>query len=280
MTLEPNPLRNDGDQRMPVLFVSHGAGPLPLLRHPTHNAMLDVFTDLRSELPEPAAVLLISAHWESETVAVTAAASPGLLYDYYGFPEGSYRISYPARGAPDLANAVQKRLASVRIDANVDEKRDFDHGMFVPMKLLFPGADVPTVQVSLKSSLDPAEHIQMGRALRDLRDSGVMIIGSGLSFHNMQLFQRDETPPAQNAVASSRDFHKWLDDALTGEGKEDSHREDAMRNWESAPSARLCHPREEHLLPLHVCVGAAGSPARKVIPFGLLGFDARCYVWS
>jgi aromatic ring-opening dioxygenase catalytic subunit (LigB family) len=273
---------SDGDRgnRMPVLFISHGAGPLPLLGHPTHDPMLDACVDLRAELPVPAAVLLISAHWESETISVTGAGSPGLLYDYYGFPRESYQITYQAPGDPDLAREIRERLSSAGFVATLDTDRDFDHGMFVPMKLLFPEATVPVVQVSLKGSLDAVTHLRMGRALEGLRNSGVMIIGSGLSFHNMQLFQRDATPPSKSAVAASLDFHKWLDDTLTSDDLDEDGRSAAMSNWDNAPSARVCHPREEHLLPLHVCVGAARTQATQVMRFQLLGFDARCYVWS
>ena len=168
------PAADPGHARMPVLFVSHGAGPLPLLRHPTHEAMREAFADLRPELPEPTAVLLVSAHWESDTVSVTAGGAPGLLYDYYGFPEESYRITYPAPGAPALARDVRARLSSEGFTVRLETDRDFDHGMFVPMKLLFPDANVPTVQVSLKGSLDPVEHLAIGSALEGLRERKVI----------------------------------------------------------------------------------------------------------
>lgn len=241
--------------------------------------MLDAFADLRPELSEPTAVLLVSAHWESDTVSVTAADTPGLLYDYYGFPEESYQITYPAPGAPDLARDVHARLGSEGLAVRLEFDRGFDHGMFVPMKLLFPDANVPTVQVSLKGSLDPAEHLAIGRALEGLRDHGVMIIGSGLTFHNVELLSPEQTPH-ERVVAANLDFHEWLDDTLTRSELDEHHRISAMSNWEDAPAARLCHPREEHLLPLHVCVGAARSPATRVVQFDMLGFGVRCYVWS
>jgi aromatic ring-opening dioxygenase catalytic subunit (LigB family) len=198
----------------------------------------------------PRALLVVSAHWEEPVPTVMTAARPPMLYDYYGFPPDSYRITWPAPGEPALAARVRALLGAAGFATGEDAERGFDHGAFVPLKLTYPEADVPTVQLSLKRGLDPREHLAMGRALRPLRDEGVFIVGSGMSFHNMRAFGDPR------AVGGAEAFDAWLGETAALEA---SARDERLAAWASAPSARQSHPREEHLLPLMVVAGAAGS---------------------
>jgi aromatic ring-opening dioxygenase catalytic subunit (LigB family) len=196
----------------------------------------------------PKAVLMISAHWEEKDFAVMSHPHPPMLYDYSGFPENTYQIHYTAPGAPQLAERVLGLLQSAGIAAHLDPARGFDHGAFVPMAVVYPDASVPVVQLSLKRGLDPQEHLAAGRALAALRKEGVLIIGSGSSYHNLRMLGPESKEP-------SAAFDDWLQ--RTVEGKNASERSAALLSWETAPSARVAHPREEHLLPLMVAVGAA-----------------------
>jgi aromatic ring-opening dioxygenase catalytic subunit (LigB family) len=182
---------------------------------------------------------------------------PPMLYDYYGFPPESYEITWPAPGDPALASRVRELLGAAGIESGTDGARGFDHGAFVPFKVTYPDADVPAIQLSLKKGLDPAEHIAIGRALAPLRDEGVYILGSGLSFHNLGIL-RDP-----RAVPISEKFDAWLRDAVA---KPAAERNELLTRWADAPAARLAHPREEHLIPLMVVAGAAGED-RASIPY-------------
>lgn len=198
----------------------------------------------------PRALLVVSAHWEADVPTLMTSPNPPMLYDYYGFPPAAYEIRWPAPGAPWLAARVATLLGQADIPCAVDDQRGFDHGTFVPLGRSFPNADVPTVQLSLKSGLDPKLHLALGRALMPLRDEGVFIIGSGMSYHNMRGFG------SAQADADAQAFDAWLQEtiALPSEA-----RDQRLAAWESAPSARRVHPREEHLLPLMVVAGAAGD---------------------
>jgi aromatic ring-opening dioxygenase catalytic subunit (LigB family) len=209
-------------------------------------------------LPEPAkAVLMVSAHWEAPNPTLMTAAEPPMLYDYYGFPPETYEVKWPAPGAPELAGEVDSLLSRAGFGSSRDGKRGFDHGTFVPMALSYPGADIPTLQMSLVEGLDPALHLKLGRALAPLRDQGVLIIGSGMSYHNLRAFQRHmQGGPAPED--DSKAFDEWMAEAVQSPADE---RESRLVQWEKAPAARASHPREEHLLPLHVCAGAALSDA-------------------
>jgi len=198
----------------------------------------------------PRAVLVVTAHWEAPCPTVSSAAHPAMLYDYTGFPPESYQIRWPAPGHPTLAEEVRALLAAAGLATAADPHRGFDHGTFVPMKLAFPEASVPTVQLSLIRGLDPAQHLAMGRALAPLRDAGVLILGSGMSYHNMRGFFRPGARPASEA------FDGWLAVTVTAAPAVRAAR---LLRWTEAPAAREVHPREEHLLPLHVVVGAAGD---------------------
>jgi aromatic ring-opening dioxygenase catalytic subunit (LigB family) len=195
----------------------------------------------------PKAVLVISGHWEDAVFSVMSNPHPSMLYDYSGFPSHTYRVVYPAPGAPELAEHVRSLVAAAGLPTRLDLQRGFDHGTFAPLVVMYPKADVPVIQLSMKAGLDPAEHIAMGRALAPLRDDGVLIVGSGLSYHNLRLFGPQGRAPSQA-------FDQWLHNAMISNPSE---REALLLNWEAAPSARIAHPREDHLIPLMVAVGAA-----------------------
>jgi len=207
-----------------------------------------------SDVTRPRALLVVSAHWEEAEFTVNTGAAPGMLYDYGGFPPEAYQLSWPAPGAPDVAIEVRDLLADAGMDSAADDQRGLDHGTYIPLMLAWPHADIPVVQVSLKSGLDPEAHLALGRALAPLRDSGVYLIGSGNSFHNMRAFFGNDP----RAVAASERFDAWLAEAVVSP----ETREERLARWSEAPAARFCHPREEHLIPLMVAAGAATEPGR------------------
>lgn len=246
-------------ERLPTYFISHGGGPWPWMEGDTRADYSRLAASLRAIPGEigatPKAVLMVSAHWEAPAFTVMANAQPPMIYDYYNFPEHTYRIRYPAPGSPELAQRVRALLSGAGIAVDVDAQRGFDHGLFAPMAVMYPRADMPVLQLSLKEGLDPAEHLAAGRALAPLRDEGVLIVGSGLSYHNLRAFG----PPG---AAASAAFDAWLGDAMR---QAPQARAQALVDWARAPSARAAHPREEHLLPLMVAVGAAqDEPAERV----------------
>jgi len=258
------------------MFLSHGGGPLPLLDDPAHRQMVALLEQLRSEIAQPRAIVLISAHWEEQVATLTSGENPSLIYDYYGFPAESYEITYPAPGLPALAEKIQASLGREGISAVLDAQRGFDHGLFVPLKLLFPDADIPCVQLSLNKSFDPAEHIRMGRALAGLAAEDVLVIGSGFSFHNMKAFF---SSPPEHANQLNRQFDDWLVETLMDRTLSEAQRTERLVHWDKAPAARFCHPREEHLLPLHVCYGAAGGPAREIYSIEVIGKTTSFFMW-
>jgi aromatic ring-opening dioxygenase catalytic subunit (LigB family) len=247
-------------ERMPAIFLPHGGGPWPFVDvgfgDPEEHARLRRYLErLPSFAPfRPRAVLAISAHWEAPVPTVASAPRPPMLYDYHGFPPESYAITWPAPGDPALAAEVRALLEGAGLESAEDPARGFDHGTFVPLKLAFPAADVPTVQLSLVAGLDPSRHLAIGRALRPLRDAGVLIVGSGMSYHNLRGFFSG----AAAAQRAAREFDAWLQEAVQ---RPEPQRDEALTGWASAPSARACHPREEHLLPLLVVAGAGGASA-------------------
>jgi aromatic ring-opening dioxygenase catalytic subunit (LigB family) len=258
-----------------MVYFSHGGGPLPILGDPGHQAMIDFMTQLPAQLTRPAAILVISAHWEERAATLQAAARPPMFYDYYGFPEAAYAIKYPAPGSPDLAARIAGLLTRDGIASAVDAQRGFDHGLFIPLKLMYPAADIPALQLSLLRGLDPAAHLALGRALAELRDENILVIGSGFSFHNLRAFDmRGATAPDPANDA----FQDWLIETCAGPLAQ-PEREQRLLAWEQAPSARYCHPREEHLLPLHVCAAMAGGPGRLVFDDRILGKRSVAFLW-
>ncbi|MBA4108542.1 MAG: dioxygenase [Leptothrix sp. (in: Bacteria)] len=246
--------------RLPTYFISHGGGPWPWMKTQMNGAYDQLEASLRAvpgQLGQtPKAVLVISGHWEEPEFTVMAAPQPPMIYDYSGFPQHTYAITYPAPGSPALAERVQTLIRAAGLPARLDAQRGFDHGTFVPLFSIYPEAQVPVLQLSMKSSYDPAEHLALGRILAPLRDEGVLIIGSGLSYHNLRAF-------GPGGQAASKAFDQWLQSALVDSSPAERSRR--LLDWASAPAARMAHPREDHLVPLMVAVGAAeGESARCV----------------
>lgn len=263
----------------PVVFLSHGGGPLPLLNDPGHAELLAAFERIRERLQalprSPSALLFVSAHWEADEPVITSAAAPSLFFDYHGFPPETYQLRYPVSGAPALAEHLAAVLNQVGFKPRLDLQRGLDHGVFVPAMLLFPEADVPCLQVSLLSTLDPARHIELGKALSVLREQNVLILGSGFSFHNMRAFF---AAPSEHEAVLNHGFEAWLEQTLRE--VDQAERESRLRQWREAPGADFCHPREEHLLPIHVCAGAARTPVTAQWHFTALGRQGSCYWWD
>jgi 4,5-DOPA dioxygenase extradiol len=258
-----------------IVYFSHGGGPLPILGDASHKRMVEFMLQLPDRLRKPDAILVISAHWEESVATLLGAQMPSMFYDYYGFPNEAYEITYPAPGSPGLANRIIELLRKGNIPAHLDGERGFDHGLFIPLKMMYPQADIPCLQLSLLRGLNPTAHISLGKALRELRPENILVIGSGFSFHNLRAFSwhgNSAPDPANDA------FQKWLIEACIGPIPQ-SEREQRLIKWEEAPSARYCHPREEHLLPLHVCLGMADRPARAIFDDQILGKRAVAFLW-
>lgn len=237
--------------KLPTYYVSHGGGPWPYMED-----WAPMFTELKASLEamvrelgtRPKAVLVITGHWEEREVTVSSGEHPPMIYDYGGFPPHTYSVKYAAPGSPEVAARVQSLLVDAGIEARQDPRRGFDHGTFVPLVVMYPEADVPVVQLSLRADYDPAVHVAIGRALAPLREEGVLIVGSGVSYHNLRNFGPQAHEP-------SRQFDGWLQQVLTR--SEPDVRTERLAHWTEAPAARQCHPQEDHLLPLMVVVGAA-----------------------
>jgi len=260
----------------PTIYLPHGGGPCFFMDPPPDEpsrwvAMGDYLRSLPLLLPRrPDALLVISGHWEMQKPTVLAASHPYLLFEYYGFPPHTYQLTYPAPGAPQLAKRVRGLLAEAGFDSDEELDRGYDHGIFIPMKVAFPEADIPILQLSLQKSLDPALHIAIGKALAPLRAENVLIIGSGLSFHNLPALG----DPRARAPAEA--FDRWLTETLCDRPVEE--RETVLARWEAAPGSRICHPREEHLLPLMVAAGAGtGEPGRHTFSGTIWGKAVSAY---
>ncbi len=264
-------------QKLPrSIFISHGGGPLPLLGDERHHEMLVCLKDLAAAIPRPDAIVVVSAHWEEKRPTITAARNPSLIYDYSGFPAESYEIKYPCVGEPALADEIFHLFTARYIDAGLDEERGLDHGAFVPLKNMYPEADSPCVQVSLVDTLDPSTHIEVGRALGSLHKRNVVVIGSGFSFHNVRAFF---APDGSEGDRLNEAFEEWLQAACSGSHYSEEQRYELLARWSDAPGARYCHPREEHLLPLHVCYGLARSPCTKRMELTIMNKKSSMYVW-
>ncbi len=232
--------------RMPVLYLSHGAPPLA--DDPTWTAQLASWS---AELPRPTSILVVSAHWESAPLTVGATDQVPLTYDFWGFPERYYQVTYDAPGAPELAADVKALLSRPGHEVHQDPRRGLDHGAYVPLVEMFPDADIPVLQVSMPS-LDPRELFGVGRALAPLRDSGVLIIGSGFTTHNLSEANFGDT--TGSAPQWGREFDAWTKEAV------ESGDVDAVLDFEHrAPAARRAHPRTEHFAPLFVSLGATAD---------------------
>jgi aromatic ring-opening dioxygenase catalytic subunit (LigB family) len=248
--------------RMPTVFLPHGGGPWPftndhMLGKPMYANLSTYMRSFTRMLPcTPRAILTISAHWEEDAPTVMTHPSPPMLYDYVGFPPETYTIVWTAPGSPDLADSIQQLLCNAGFHPAANPDRGFDHGTFVPLMLAYPDAEIPTLQLSLKTGLDPAEHLALGNALAPLRDEKVLIVGSGMSYHNIGalLGNLRQTSASTPTLQDSIEFDTWLNESML---LEPNQRKKRLLEWEKAPQARSAHPREEHLMPLHVVAGAA-----------------------
>lgn len=238
--------------------------------------MVDCLQEITRKLRKPSAIIVVSAHWEEDLPTATSGAHPSLIYDYYGFPEASYSIRYPCPGDPGLANQVYTVLNDAYFPARVDPQRGFDHGLFVPLKIMFPEANIPCIQLSLMNNLDPIDHINLGRSLRGLSHDNLLVIGSGFSFHNIKEFFISET---QDSKLMNEAFEDWLIDTCSSREIDENERAQRLINWEKTPYARYCHPREEHLLPLHVCYGLAQSSCTEYFELQILNKKSSMYLW-
>ena len=259
-----------------ALFLSHGGGPLPLLGDARHTEMISCLEKIAADIPRPDAMVVVSAHWEAPTATITAGAHPPLIYDYYGFPPESYQIRYPCPGEPALAREIHRTLESRCIEARLDETRGFDHGLFIPLKIMYPDGDIPCVQLSLVDNLDPGLHIDIGTALESLAEKNVLVVGSGFSFHNLKAFFSDDS---HTGAKANEGFEAWLGNVCTDTGLTERERREQLTRWSEAPGARFCHPREEHLLPLHVCYGVAQSPCSQRYDLTIMDKKASMYLW-
>ncbi|MCT7953046.1 dioxygenase [Ancylothrix sp. C2] len=245
--------KTDNKITLPTYFISHGGGPWPWLKH-ERSGYKHLEASLQ-ELPKeigitPKAILVISGHWEEKEFTVMSSTAPPMIYDYSGFPEHTYHIKYPAPGSPQLAHRVQELLTQAGFSVQSDDNRGFDHGVFTPLAVAYPEANVPIVQLSMRRDYDPEAHLGAGRALAPLRNEEVLILASGLSYHNL----RQMGPQAR---VPSHEFDEWLTQTLCQTQSE--ARNELLRNWTQVPSARLAHPTEDHLIPLMVAVGAASE---------------------
>jgi 4,5-DOPA dioxygenase extradiol len=267
--------KSNSQNKAQIVYFSHGGGPLPILGDQSHKAMIDFMLQLPAQLRKPDTIIVISAHWEESKATLLGSQRPPMFYDYYGFPDEAYEINYPAPGSPELANRIAGLLTRNNIPVHIDPERGFDHGLFIPLKLMYPQADIPSLQLSLLRGLNPAIHIALGKVLSELMNENILVIGSGFSFHNMGAFswEEDNSPDPANEA-----FQNWLIDVCTGPISQ-SVREKNLIDWQKAPSARYCHPREEHLMPLHVCLGMAGKQASLIFNDYILGKRAVAFLW-
>ncbi len=259
--------------RFPVAYISHGGGPCFFMDwNPPHewDGLRAALEGIGPSLPEPpSAIVVITAHWEGREFLIASNPNPSLIYDYGGFPPHTYQITYDAPGSPATASRVAQLLTGAGIDHGIDPTHGWDHGVFIPLKVMFPDADVPVVAVSVRHDLDPVAHLELGRALAPLRNEQVLIVGSGSSFHHFGNFGRQEY-----AVP----FDQWLNDVVVQSTEE---RWTSLTNWTAAPHARDAHGREEHLVPLMVAAGAADDlPARTIFRDQVMGTTMSCWLFD
>ena len=267
--------QNKVQRKAQIVYFSHGGGPLPILGDASHRAMIDFMLRLPSQLKKPDAILVVSAHWEERVATLLGAPMPSMFYDYYGFPNEAYGITYPAPGSPKLAERIAELLKQNQIPVRIDPQRGFDHGLFIPLKMMYPQADIPSLQLSLLRGLDPAVHMALGKTLHALLDENILVVGSGFSFHNMGAFIWEG---GHMHDAANDSFQNWLIETCTSP-LSPSEREQRLIEWQKAPGARYCHPREEHLLPLHVCVSMADKAGATIFDDYILGKRSIAFLW-
>jgi aromatic ring-opening dioxygenase catalytic subunit (LigB family) len=259
-----------------ILYIPHGGGPLPLLDEATYGIMNSYLRGFNEGIKKPDAIVVVSAHWEASVVSITANPKPPMLFDYFGFPPETYQYEYPAAGEPELAGHVHKLLGNAGIQSHLDHDRGFDHGVYIPLMLMYPQADIPCIQISLTDSMDAAFHIRLGKALASLKQENLLILGSGYSFHNMAVFMSEANDASK---LKNRQFEDWLAQTCSDTGLSETEREQRLADWALAPHARFCHPREEHLLPLQVCYGVGGSAAMTTFQEPVGGLITSAYQW-
>lgn len=257
-------------KRVAPLFVAHGGGPLPLLGDSSHTEMVQNFKLLSKKITKPKAIVVISAHWEESEFTLLETPSPQLFFDYYGFPEESYQYKYPAPLATDVNIKIKQIFKEAGLTLNSENKRGYDHGVFVPLILLYPEADIPITQISLKSNLNPKSHYQLGVILSKLSDEGILIFTSGMSYHGS--FGRTN-------LSDNITYHEYLKNALTVEESLEN-RLDLIINWNKTKEAKKCHPREEHLIPLHVAFGAAKGGKALLQEYQIMGYKVFNAIFS
>lgn len=257
--------------RLPAIFLSHGSPTLPLEQSPS----VDFLRQLGPALGRPAAILMVSAHWDTARPAVSAAPAPETIYDFYGFPRELYRLRYPAPGAPQLAPRVADLLAAAGMKTDIDPDRGLDHGAWTPLFHMYPEANVPVTQLSIQWEQGAAHHVRVGEALRPLRDEGVLIIGSGGATHNLRelSYQRGNPVPQPWTV----EFNEWLAEAVLAR-----RTEDLIEYRKIAPFGAQNHPTDEHLIPIFVALGAGdpGGETRRLhtrIASGVISMDAYAF---
>ncbi|KAF2740802.1 extradiol ring-cleavage dioxygenase [Polyplosphaeria fusca] len=270
----------------PVIALSHGGGPMPILGDPRSA---NITASLKTKVPkilklgtdeEPKAIVLVTAHWSTKVPTVSSAAKHELYYDYYGFPPEAYDLKYDAPGSPEVADMIEKALKDEGLESKKDSRRGWDHGVFVPMILIHPSASVPIIQLSVLASESPAAHYRLGRALSTLRSHNIAIVGSGFaSMHNIpHMFSGITRTPAFKALND-----EWnalvTDAAMTEDVEERGNKFDGWRRWKGAWDM---HPKggAEHFLPLVVCAGAAGEEKAKAYADEMMGLDMWSYYWE
>ena len=256
---------------LPTLFISHGSPMLVVTPAPAR----DFLAGFGAALARPRAILVASAHWETERPMVNAVARNDTIHDFYGFPRALYDLRYPAPGDPALAERIADLLGEAGLAVGIDHARGLDHGAWMPLLLAYPAADVPVLQLSVQSQLGPAHHLELGRALAKLRGEGVLVIGSGSFTHDLSRFRGQPLDAPESADVTA--FADWMDGALR-EGRSC----DLVTYRNKAPNAAKEHPTEEHLLPLFVAMGAAGPGARAErlhasANYGVLRMDAYAF---
>jgi len=266
---------NNLNQKGQIIYFSHGGGPLPILGDSSHEKMIEFMKNLPKQIKKPDMIIVISAHWEEDIATIQSGSEPDLKYDYYGFPDAAYKIKYPCQGNSVLASKIARLFRKNNIECRLDENRPYDHGSYIPLKLMYPKADIPVLQISLNHNLDSLTHLNMGKALRPLLEENILIIGSGFSFHNMREFDfkgKIIENPLNNV------FQDKLIEMCCSEKNEEKKWEYFV-NWENISGARYCHPREEHLLPLFVCAGLSKGVGTKVFDDYILGKRATAFFW-
>lgn len=258
--------------KMPTAYITHGGGPCFFMDWDPVDAWDGLRAALEGIAPSlprpPKAILVVTAHWEAPVVSLCSGAAPGLIYDYGGFPAHTYQLTYPAPGDPALAIRIGDLLATAGIAHHLDPSHGWDHGVFIPLKVMYPDATIPVVAMSLRHDLDPAAHLELGKALAPLRDEDVLIVASGSSFHHFSHF----------GSPRSVEFDDWLNETMVRPAAE---RWDALVHWEQAPSARHAHGREEHLIPLMVAAGAADDlPARTIFRGPAMNTAMSCWLFD